>query len=82
MKLLRKTAGTPKSGLFWGGLAPRDQLIFTSDFNKYFDPYPQTVNYAMYSELARIMLILLSIIFNWCKDDPAKMQLFNAAAIP
>ena len=43
----------------------RDQPIFTSDLNKYFDLYPKTVNYAMYSELARIMLILLSIIFNY-----------------
>ena len=64
--------------VFWGGLAPRDQLIFTSYFNKDFEPDPKTVNYYTNSELTRIMLILLSVIFNqvaaW-QGDPAIMQL-------
>ena len=49
--------------VFWGVLAPRDHPIFTSDFNKDFEPHPKTANYAMYSELTCIIVILLSIIF-------------------
>ena len=67
--------------VFWGGLAPRDHPTFTSDFNKDFESYPKTVNYTMYSELIRIMLILLSVIFNHMaaqQDDPALMQLCHA----